>query len=80
MTVTETETVTETVIPEGPDDRAYALAEDVCRSVPLGLVAPFLGADANDAEGVSDAFARMARPELREAAGDGCRSGLESGR
>ncbi len=75
-TITETETVTETVAPEGENDRAYMLAEDVCGSVPRQLVAPFFGADADDPEELAEAFARLARPELREAAREGCLAAL----
>jgi hypothetical protein len=71
-TVTVTETRTVTVAPEGPDDRAHQLAEDVCDALPLQLVAPFLGADARDAETLADAVAQRVRPELREATRDGC--------
>ena len=77
QTVTVTETVTETVEAEGPDDRAYMLAEDVCRSVPQQMVAPFIGADPDDPDSMADAFGRMARPELQDAARDGCRAGLD---
>lgn len=78
VTQTETETVTETVTPEGADDRAHALAQDVCRSVPHRLVAPFIGADPDDPADIAEAFGRLARPELREAATDGCRAGLDA--
>jgi hypothetical protein len=71
-TVTVTETQTVTTVPEGPDDRAYQLAHDVCDALPLQLVAPFLGADPRNAESVAEAVAQRVRPELREAARDGC--------
>jgi hypothetical protein len=74
VTVTETETVT--VPPEGADDRAFQLAEDVCDALPLQLVAPFLGADARNQETVAEALAQRVRPELREAARDGCLESL----
>lgn len=71
-TVTVTDTQTVTVAPAGTDDRAYQLAEDVCDALPLQLLAPFLGADARDAEALADTIAQRVRPELREAARDGC--------
>ena len=77
-TVTVTDTQTVTVAPEGPDDRAYQLAEDVCDALPLQLLAPFLGADARDAEALADAVAQRVRPDLREAARDGCLATLVS--
>jgi hypothetical protein len=76
VTVTETQTVTETAPPEGPDDRAFQLAEDVCGVLPQQLVAAFLGADPQDAESLAEALAQRVRPELREAARDGCLEAL----
>ena len=35
------------------------------------------GADPDDPDSMADAFGRMARPELQDAARDGCRAGLD---
>lgn len=78
VTVTETQTVTETAPAEGPDDRAFQLAEDVCGALPREFVAPFLGADPRDGESLAEALAQRVRPELREAARDGCLEALRA--
>jgi hypothetical protein len=76
-TVTVTETVTETVIPEGEDDRAFQLAYDVCSGLPRALVSAFLGVSPRASDQLAQEFARLARPELREPARDGCLDALE---
>ena len=71
------ETVTETVevAPSGADDRARPLARDVCGAIPPALLAPFLGADAGDAGRLGEQFSELVRPELRDAAREGCADG-----
>ncbi len=70
-TETETETVTESVSLE--EDRAYLLAVDFCENAPLDAVALFQPGSAAD---LAREFADQIRPELREAALEGCLAGL----
>jgi hypothetical protein len=79
VTVTETVTETVTVAPEGPDDPAFRLSDDICSGLPWQFIAPILGARAGDSERLADTFAELARPELREPAREGCLAGLEDG-
>lgn len=72
-TVTETETVTETV---SSDDGVAAMAEALCRE--YGPLARTFGG-LSSAEEIADELAEDVAPELRDAARRGCLAGLASG-
>ena len=72
VTETDTETVTETTPLE--EDRAYLLAFDFCETAPLGAIALLQGGSPED---LAREFSERIRPELREAALEGCLAGLE---
>ena len=72
-TVTVTETVTETETTPLEEDRAYLLASDFCEAAPLAAIALLQG---GSPEELGRRFAEQIRPELREAALEGCLAGL----
>lgn len=70
-TTTVVVTEAETTPPE--EDRAYLLALDFCANAPLETIALLRGGSPED---LAREFAQQIRPELREAALDGCLEGI----